>query len=77
MTHDEYNQETTEMTQGRFLVIENKDKKWWNERVKNGFFWMLEEEERPVKVIIDGKTFYFCSGMERKRAIQFIRGVVT
>lgn len=77
MTHDEYAQETASLKQGRFLVIENKDKKWWNERIKNGFFCMLEEEERPVKVIIDGKTFYFCSGMERRRAIQFIRGEVS
>lgn len=58
-----------------YIAIENKDKDWWLDRQRRGFFILLEEMDEPVKVVSQGRTFYFGSGLDRKTVQSFIRSL--
>lgn len=73
VTVEEFKQELRGLTEGRTVVIDNKNREWWVERFHNGFFYLLEDEEVPVKVIIGKRTFVYSGGIDRSRIISIMR----
>lgn len=73
MNLEEYQEEVQRLTQGKHLVIVNKERRWWAERLQNGFVDLLEEEEQPVKVIWREQTILFNTGVDRKKIAAMMR----
>lgn len=75
MTDDQYADEIARLTEGRLLVIDGKERRWWETRLRNGFFFRLEEDEFPVKVVVQGHVYYFNTGLTRQKVAALMREV--
>lgn len=70
----EYQEEVKNLMKGRYLEIPVVRKSWWEKRLHNSFFYFLEEEEIPVKVIgPGGQVYYFNTGIDKKKVYALMR----
>lgn len=53
----------------RMIIIQDKDRDWWDDKLGNGFFDMLEEEELPVVVKVGVRSICYGGGLPKKTAL--------
>lgn len=64
----EYEEEVRTMRQGRRIIIPPQRENWWRMRIRNGFFYLMEESEEAVTVVgHSGEVYYFNTGLDKKK----------